>query len=137
MNISRDVITDLLPVYLSGEASIDTRTLIEEFFRQDPAFAELVYSQPPLEALTPNLSSPGQEKEILQRVKSTLRLRSILFGFALFCTLSPFTVAFGGDEGVRWWMIRDASQMALAFGVGAVLAWVAYAWTFLTLKETR
>lgn len=136
MKITRDVITDLLPVYLSGEASEDTRALVEEFFHQDPAFAELVRAQPPLDIPYPASSSPG-EKETLQRVKSTLRLRSILFGLALFCTLSPFTMAFGSDEGVRWWMIRDSPQMALAFGLVAVIAWGAYAWTFRSLRDTK
>ncbi|NUM43733.1 MAG: hypothetical protein HUU38_03435 [Anaerolineales bacterium] len=135
MNITRDVITDLLPVYLSGEASEDTRALVETFFQQDPAFAELVRAQPPLDILPPAPSSPGQEKETLQRIKNTLRLRSILFGLALFCTLSPFIFSFGSDEGVKWWMIRDAPQMALTFGLGAVFAWGAYAWTFRTLRE--
>jgi len=35
MNVTREVILDLLPVYLAGEASPDTRALIEEFVEQD------------------------------------------------------------------------------------------------------
>ena len=37
MKITQNVVMDLLPVYLSGEASPDTKDLIEEFLRQDPA----------------------------------------------------------------------------------------------------
>lgn len=31
-NVTRDVITDLCQLYVSGEASADTRTLVEAFF---------------------------------------------------------------------------------------------------------
>ena len=33
MNITSDVVTDLLPVYLAGEATADTNALIAEFLR--------------------------------------------------------------------------------------------------------
>ena len=42
MKITRDVITDLLPVYLSGEASADTKALVELFLKDDPEFAKLI-----------------------------------------------------------------------------------------------
>jgi hypothetical protein len=41
MKVTREVIIDLLPAYFSNEASADTRALVEEFFRQDPEFAEM------------------------------------------------------------------------------------------------
>src|ERR1019366_7382144 len=45
MKITQNVIMDLLPVYHSGEASPDTRNLIEEFLRQNPGFSSVVESQ--------------------------------------------------------------------------------------------
>jgi hypothetical protein len=42
MNVTRDVINDLWPVYAAGEASADTRALIEEFLNRDPEFAQLL-----------------------------------------------------------------------------------------------
>jgi hypothetical protein len=39
MTVNRSIITDLWPAYASGQASRDTRALVEEFFRGDPAFA--------------------------------------------------------------------------------------------------
>lgn len=53
MSITRDVITDLWPVYASGEASADTRTLVENFLQQDPDFAKLL--------------AEGDEKDLLGR----------------------------------------------------------------------
>jgi hypothetical protein len=40
MNVTREVILDLLPVYLAGEASPATRALIEEYMEQDPELAQ-------------------------------------------------------------------------------------------------
>ena len=42
MNVTREVILDLLPVYLSGEASPATRTLVEEYLRQDAELAQRI-----------------------------------------------------------------------------------------------
>ena len=38
MKVTRDVVTDLLPLYLSGDASDDTRRLVDDFMTTDPEF---------------------------------------------------------------------------------------------------
>ncbi len=45
MNVTREVILDLLPVYLSGEASPATRALVEEFLQQDAQLAQRIRMQ--------------------------------------------------------------------------------------------
>src|SRR5438067_319948 len=40
MNVTQNVIHDLLPAYLAGEASADTVALVEEFLRLDPDLAQ-------------------------------------------------------------------------------------------------
>jgi predicted anti-sigma-YlaC factor YlaD len=42
MRVTRDVIQDLLPLYLAGEVSGDTRALVEEYLDTDPDFANEV-----------------------------------------------------------------------------------------------
>jgi hypothetical protein len=37
MNVTREVVTDLLPIYFSGEASADTKVLVEDYFAGRPA----------------------------------------------------------------------------------------------------
>jgi anti-sigma factor RsiW len=42
MTVTRDVVSDLWPLYASGEASADTRALVEVFLATDPAFAQVL-----------------------------------------------------------------------------------------------
>ena len=39
MNISRDIVKDLVAVYLAGDASADTRALVESYLKTDPELA--------------------------------------------------------------------------------------------------
>ena len=41
MEITRDVILDLLPLYLAGEVSDDSRALVERYLETDPALAKI------------------------------------------------------------------------------------------------
>jgi len=101
MNITREVVTDLLPVYFSGEASGDTKVLVEDYFRHDPDFERVARSAAtPLETLraaAPITAGAEKEKRDLESVLWGLRRRQWLFGLSLFFTLVPlsyyFTVA--------------------------------------------
>ena len=66
MNVTREVVTDLLPIYFSGEASGDTKVLVEDYFRQDPDFERIARSvATPLETLraaAPIAASPEKEE---------------------------------------------------------------------------
>ena len=42
MEITRNVILDLLPLYLANEVSADTRALIEKYLETDPELANVV-----------------------------------------------------------------------------------------------
>lgn len=73
-DVTRDIITDLYPLYVSGEASADTRRLVEEFLKRDTEFARSlneanrdllpVYPPPPL--------PPDHELKTLQRARRYL-----------------------------------------------------------------
>ena len=41
MEISQNVILDLLPLYLAGEVSADTRSLVEKYLETDPELADI------------------------------------------------------------------------------------------------
>ncbi len=127
MNITRDVVADLLPAYLSGEASADTRALIDELAARDPAIAGLVASSriertddmPAPIALPPNL-----ERDIVTRTRAVLRRRSWTLALALFLTALPFTFAFD-SRGITFLMMRDQPGSAL-FLVAAAWLWFDY-----------
>ena len=41
MEITRNVIEDMLPLYLADEASADTRALVDEYLKTDPELASM------------------------------------------------------------------------------------------------
>lgn len=74
MNITRDVIIDLWPAYTAGEASDDTRALVEEFLQQDPEFARQLQEKVDADlpkAAVPTLP-PDHEAQALNKTKRQL-----------------------------------------------------------------
>lgn len=94
MNVTREVIVDLLPVYFSGEASEDTKRLVDEYFREDPDFERIARSAAtPLETLRSAAPVPPdaeKEKCDLQRVAREVRTRKVWLVIALYYTFLPF-----------------------------------------------
>lgn len=126
MKITRDVITDLLPVYLSGEASADTRALVENFFKEDPEFAKLAKADWSL-ALTqaiPGTLSQEDEMAALARARAAVRRRSLFLAFALMFT--GFLAGFYFDRSGVHWIWRDFSGGAVACGVLALICWISF-----------
>ena len=98
MRVTQEVVTDLLPVYFSGEASSDTKSLVEEYFRDDPEFEQMARSAgTPLETLRtagPVTAGAEKEKRDLESVRCGIDRRKWLFGLSLFLTLSPLSFYF-------------------------------------------
>ena len=88
MNVTREVISDLWPVYASGEASDDTRILVEEFLRQDPEFAELLQGRGEEGMLRLNVPAlpPDREAKALRRTKRLLHGMDWLLFLAMIIT---------------------------------------------------
>ena len=138
MKITDDVIIDLIPVYQSGEASEDTQALVETYFQENPAFAQMITQiENKLNVLSTSDITIAQEKEAIMRVKKILRWRSILFGIALFCSLMPLSAAGNSEDGLTWMMIRDLPILAAGFIFFAMISWGAYYWTFRALPDTQ
>jgi hypothetical protein len=124
MNITPDVVADLLPVYFSGEASSDTKSLVEDYFTENPDFERMArIAGGPLETLRAALPVPAdseKEKCDLESVRRGLDRRKWLFGLSLFLTLSPLSFYFthGGVVFLRsgaflWEAAFDWSMAAL------------------------
>jgi hypothetical protein len=137
MKVTREVITDLLPAYLSNEASADTRTLVEEFFKQDPEFAELAKEKKSEELLAQLPSTPlpkDHERDTLIRTKNMLKWRTHWLGMAILFTLMPLSCSFSSNWRLSWIMFRDAPQAANIFVILAVISWIIF---FRTRRKLR
>jgi hypothetical protein len=138
MKLEREVIIDLLPAYFSGEASAATRTLVEEFFRENPDFEKSARSAAdPLESLRvppPNLD-PEKEKLALQQARLVTETRSSFFWLAVISTLMLFL--FRIQDGHVIWIVW--SKTGGNFGVrGPIfIAMAAFFWLFYLYARTR
>ena len=130
MKITREVIVDLLPVYVSGEASPATRTLVEEYLSQDPELMEQVLrlkSEDPLNF--PEVTVPPElAMRSLRRTKTLLAWQRWLFGPGLFFTL--FSLSFetnvsGGRIREFHFLLRDSPLFASFLAIG-ICCWIAY-----------
>ena len=137
MNVTREIVKDLLPLYVSGEASPDSRALVEAFLREDPQLARLA------DALRAEERSPargafiphGAARAALFQTQGLLRRRTWTLALALFFTGLPLSFVFG-DSGLRFLMIRDAPALASASLAAAAALWIAYAVTVRRLRVT-
>jgi hypothetical protein len=124
MNVTRDIVKDLLPVYLAGDASEDTRTLVDQWLRTDPDLTRLV-AEAKVEALPPvALPAPDSEKQALSRTRRWLRWRMVLMGTAIYVTTLPMTVVFD-SRGFKGLLIEDWWERIVILVVAAAL-WAAF-----------
>jgi len=91
MNLTRDVLNDLVTLYLADEASADTRALVEEQLARDPELARQVEEarsgRLPLPAAP--LPTPTAEKLALERTRQLLKSRSSTLVVAAVFTVLP------------------------------------------------
>ena len=88
MEVTREVILDLIPLVLGGEASPASRALVEEYLKQHPDLADRVRVLQ-AEGFAPTGSSeltPDLELKSLRRTKRLLGLQRWLFGLGIALT---------------------------------------------------
>jgi len=125
MNVTRDVISDLWPVYEAGEASADTRALVDAFLAHDPAFAETLKRGLTLPATEVSMS-PSIEQAALARTRDLVHGRGWLRGVRLFAlVMTAFAVTRLLQEaswnGSPARFIGEAATAAIAWTVYAVV----------------
>jgi hypothetical protein len=131
MDVTREVILDLLPVYLAGEASPATRTLVEEYMKQDPELAQRIRLQwaDNLAKVVPSELPPDLELTSLRRTRSLLNWQKWLFGLGISFSAISLSNEFsfeGGHLKEFHFLLRDYPAQ---FGVCLVLGlacWIAY-----------
>jgi hypothetical protein len=71
MEITRNVILDLLPLYLADEISPDTRALVEKYLETDPELTELANKQKSVMGMLGDIPIPLTEEDKLKAYKKS------------------------------------------------------------------
>lgn len=124
MPIPKDVLLDLLPVYLSGEARAGTRELLQERLAADPELSRIAVEMKTLQIPdTPRVSAVSHE------MKAFARTKRLMFQRVLFMTLAVvFTLLFAFSMGFLLDSQPQAGAVsflltAIFWGVYAVNEW--------------
>ena len=135
MNITQDIIEDLLPAYFSGEASAGTHGLVEDYFARNPAFevqarraAQVVEALGHLPMARPDA---GGELTALKRARRVLLWQRILMALALTCSFNAVSLGFsfeiaGGRLRPLWLALPWQAPAVASLGLVAVGLWFAY-----------
>jgi len=97
MEINKNVILDLLPLYLADEVSSDTRALVEKYLETDPELAELAQKQKSTMGLPGNIPVPLTEEDKLKAYKKSkwiLALTIVAVAFMIVAIMGVLIMAF-------------------------------------------
>jgi len=85
MEITRDVILDLLPLYVAGEVSPDTRSLVEAYLGTDPQLARMAEQSKSIQQLEdiPVPLTKEAEMEAYEEAKRLQLQRTIIWAVVI------------------------------------------------------
>lgn len=132
MYVSREVILDLLPLYSAGEASQESRALVEEYLSIDESLREEVdrselLKPEELPPLAPSLPADA-ELRTLKRTQHLLAWQRRLYALAVtFSVLCVGGVGWVDDKGFRFEFFLSAYPQYFRPCIGlAVSCWIYY-----------
>ncbi len=135
MQVTRDVVKDLMTVVLAGEASADTRALVDAYLETDPELkreAAAWLAEPVALPPAPCLA-PTAEKQALDATRQMIKTRSSTLAVAIVFTLLPLSFVFEGSR-LTFLLIRDAPTVGIAWWATAAVLWL---WHFLVRRRLR
>jgi anti-sigma factor RsiW len=138
MSIPKEVILDLLPVYLAGEASPATRAWLEEYLAQDPELADQVRRQrtESFDQALPPLP-PELELRALRRTRRVMALQRWLFGLGIAFSAVAFSCRISHPPfSFRLLLLDYPAQLGPCLAAGAA-CWTAYFMLRRRLRATR
>jgi len=136
MTVARDVIIDLLPLYVEGEASEETRRLVEEGLAEDAELQAMCHSMRQHDRALRSLQTRSLEqleKVALERTRTALRRKNTVLGIALAYLFAPLSFVYR-DGHFAWIMIRNNRDIAITFLAISLVLWVVY---FGFWRQTR
>ena len=128
MTISDAVMNDLLTLYLAGEASAETKALVEAHARVNAAFAAHLQAAGAIRVPDPPRTAAARDQELraLHATRQFILLRTIFIAGAILFTLLPLVFTFGSD-GVQFLILGREPGLMWSFWSVAVASWVAFA----------
>lgn len=95
--VTRDVILDLLPVYLAGEASLDTKKVVDDFAQTDPYIKRLLEAGDSFPTTVKNnIQPPDMEMETLKHTRSRMSKQVFHQALAIAGTFIALMSGWGG-----------------------------------------
>ena len=132
MELPRNIVLDLLPLYLAGEVCEETRAALEESLSRDAALAaevERLKSDSLKQILlggSPVTLPQDHSVQTMARTRSAIANRSWTLGLAIAFTLFPLSFAF--DKGhIEWILFRSNPSLAMAAWAAALGFWIGFA----------
>ena len=126
MRITEEVMNDLLTLQLSGEASADTKSLIESYARENPAFAARLdaAARPPMFDGAAAPRPFDRELQVLAETRQFIFLRTLFVAAALLFSVVPFTFTFG-SAGAHFLLLGRFPGMVWSSWSLAAASWAA------------
>lgn len=125
MNVTRNVIIDLLPLYLAEEVSEDTRQLVEAHLAADSSLTKLVdqtRNSQPIEDI-PHALNKEQEMKSLEKAKRYTQQRNTFMSMAFLFT--GLLVAFRSDGNEVSWFWHG-TLAAFPIFILALSSWIGF-----------
>jgi len=95
--VTRNVISDLWPLYRSREASADSRALVDAYLSTDSAFTAILQESEKLAPTMPSLQlSPEAERLLLDDARERARWKLLVIGGAVGLVGLMLLAALGG-----------------------------------------
>ena len=122
MKVTRDVIYDLLPAYFAGEATSDSRALVDEFFATDPDFKRMAERFATL--ARDGRRADADERHVFDRARARAehrhraRASGLAFGLGAVFALA---IAALSAEGLQFG--HPGVIIAIVFGAVAIGSW--------------
>jgi len=135
MTVTRNIVRDLLPLYAAGEASADTRLLIETWIESDAELsgelAALRDDQP--SSLTTARPRGDELHTVISQTRSLLRRRAIFLAGALTFTALPLLAFTYRLEGVHFPLERVPAVEGICI-VAAAVFWTMFVMTMRRMR---
>jgi hypothetical protein len=126
MNVTKNVIGDLFPLYVANECSVESRDLVDDYLRKNPGQADELRRI--MNTSVPSTAAPAgalDEVRSLREARRRVRRQSWLMGLAIFFSLVPFSFLATGER--TYWLLTEYPRTALIYGALGIGCWVAYA----------